>query len=206
MNHFGIILNSNLKKNSFSILDNQLGRIECIAGKNIYYKAIINGAIINYEINKWKSLFILQNIELLSTPCAKNFNDILFLHHILEICIFFIPINDNTKVQDVFNIIKKAYIEIENNSPILNKALLVKELFIVLEIHPDEQANEQIFKNSQFLFLISSNIDNNLSLEEKINYSHVNSLKLWLNACIKTHPFAHKINTRFLNKLDSNYE
>lgn len=201
MGNFGIILKkSNLKKRTFTIFDNILGKIECLTEHKYQDKLISNGTLIEYQVLKWRSLLILKNIEILIVPNTYNYNDLLFLHHILEICLFFIPIHYTQNVDKIFNTIKNALITIENKSNILEKFHLLKELFIWLEIHP----NEYYFKNSNSIFLISSNIDNNLNADE--NRKIMSNLKSWLIACLNTHPFAHKINTAsFLNLLD-NYE
>lgn len=90
-NHYAIILKSYLPyKRKIAILDRIEGRLDGITDS----EKVSAGSLIEYasSTKAANGLHFLHHVELLAMPYGMAKTDILFLHHVLEICYFSIPV------------------------------------------------------------------------------------------------------------------
>jgi len=180
----GIILKQYHPQNrKICVLDKQLGKITCIPNK----KRVATGALISYFITRNKAPFFIDSIEILAIPFDTAINDILFLHHILELCDYFIPLQSPSK--EVFILINYLYFFPNKIKSILEKKFFLFKLFIFLGVYP---AGTE-FQNPYFHSLASQSIDTIIS--NNLHSEIEKDLDRWLHACIDIHPDINKLKT-----------
>ena len=103
-NCVGIILKRyTTRNNKVSLLDKQLGRIEGILVSDI----ISVGSLLQYVAQPYTGGFFLTNIQIIHVPLLLAKIDLLFLHHIFELCYHFAPIGSS--VLGVFDLLMFLY-------------------------------------------------------------------------------------------------
>ncbi len=195
--HEGIILRSYLpKKQKLTVLDSKLGKIECIPNncKSLY--SLSNGSLISYFPKIWKeNYYNIIDIEVLQMPFYWGQSNLLFFHHVLELCDYFLPFEDKTS-NDIFDLIILLYASPEKVKSVLSKKLFLCAFFKKLEIYPDDVDSY----DSVILNLISDFLHSSLS--DKYEMSVNTDLRRWLFGCVNAHPKAHRLRTiEFLNEL-----
>lgn len=186
--HYGIVLkNSFPQKYSLDLLDNKSGRIIGIS-KAIEYISV--GSLIMYTIDKKKQnpLFLYQ-IELQEVPFPLAREDIFFLHHVLEICYYFIPIGSDAIV--IYNQLQLLYASGDWIKNVLLKKIFLVKLFAFLGIYPEEKKIKKPF----FHHIIMSSF---VSLLEQNFSEHEEEINEWLHECLASHPHIDKFKTTYL--------
>ena len=104
MRHTGIVLRSwHTKKSKIALLDRQYGRIDTSS-----YIAIDSaGLLLSYTIDQVRGRLIITDVMIESSPLYLAQEDILFLHHVLELCSTFIPVGSCT--QGIFPLLLTLY-------------------------------------------------------------------------------------------------
>lgn len=117
--NLGILLkNYSPKKEKFSIFDSLLGRIEATIKINHKTQVVHNGTLFSYTVEpSHKSIYSLNNIEILNVPFNLAKQDIYFFHHMLELCYYFLPLQ--IAYPAIFELIDLAFNHIVNNKPII---------------------------------------------------------------------------------------
>jgi hypothetical protein len=176
-------------KKNISVLDRDLGKIELIIKFDKKRRASVNGGLIKYNLAKFNNIYIASDIELLAAPMELAKDDILFLHHVLELCYNFLSINQPAR--EIFDLLLLLY-----TVPDTLKNCFTKKIFLAKFFDLTGVANENISSYSPTLrHLICSPIDIMLDREcdEKIHAE----LTHWLLDCTIIHPRASKFNTTF---------
>ena len=193
--NYGIVLRTHLpEKYKLSVLDNSLGKIDAIPlGKKITHQ-ICNGYFIHYWCTQTTSLATLDQIEIQEIPQVHTEQDILFLHHVLEMCHYFLPLHMHAP--DVFMLVRRLYtVDYMVLTPLAKKIFLMK-LFIALGFYPDDNR----LQKAEIHMLAYGPIDN--ILNKKISLDIEQDLDTWLMLCIKTHPYHDEFKTaHFLDKV-----
>lgn len=193
MIHHGIVLRCYKFNQKVSILDKDLGRIDGIVRKKGLSRNLFTGAYISYVIDQWRNQYIIKEVELIQIPASWVKDDLLFLHHVLEICYFFSP--HNSCASDVFNLFELLYQDDIVLDSVKAKKIYVCDLFKQLGIY---SPNTMEYDISFIKFILSPlkkvyhiNIDN--KLEEKI--------QKWLLECMADNSYSIKLKTlSFLKK------
>ena len=171
--NIGIVLKQCAQKNRIIfVLDYKMGKIKCIPNKD----NILTGSIISYFVTKDRSPFFIESIELMHVPFEMAIDDILFLHHILEICDLFLPMQHQAK--EIFDLIVHLYKFEATIKQRSQKKLFIFKLLTLLGVYPEESR----FQTPYFHSLATESIDNiivkNLNLEDEQELSN------WLHCCI----------------------
>ena len=187
----GIVLKKYFPQNkTISILDKDIGKIQCIPKKKY---CLPNGSVVNYRISKKKSRYVIENIEILYVPFNMAINDILFFHHILEICYYFIP--QEAQNTEVFSLINYLYYFGYRIKYIIDKKLFLFKLFIFLGLYPEGEK----FQTPIFHKLAIESIDT--LIDKKLHLGIEKDLDVWLYSCVQTHPMFKYLKTiNFLYK------
>ena len=180
----GIILKTLFpKKMKMILLDEQFGKIEGVPGHDNFSP----GSILSYYTQPKGSLYFLSTISLLDMPLSLAKKDILFLHHVLEICYFCAPFGKN--MPEVFNLIQELY----QLDPLYNqrpfKIAFLFKLLILLGMHPDKPWLQQEF----YYLLARESIDT--IINKSIHLDTKESLQEWVYSCISIHPLIHIFKT-----------
>lgn len=189
-NH-GIVLKSYQPyKCKLSILDTRLGKIVAVPNR----ETISSGSYISYYVTEQPKLFFIYDVEIIDMPLALAKDDILFIHHLLEICYYFIPMN-NTQ-QRIIELLIHLYAakHIFENATL--KKLFLFQFFTTLGFYPEGKR----FQNPLFIRLASLSIDNLMG--QHVDLIIETELDNWLLNCISTHPCIKNFKT--INFLHNN--
>lgn len=186
----GIILKTLFpKKMKIVLLDYQLGKIEGVP----CHDQLWSGSLLSYYVQVKGPVYFLYDINVTDMPLSLAKSDILFLHHVLEICYFFVPFDSH--VPEIFNLVSLLY---ENSEFCSNKAFKIAflfKLFILLGMHPDEPR----FQDPFYYLLARESIDT--IMYKSIHLNTEETLHDWVYSCISIHPQIHAFKTmHFLEK------
>lgn len=158
-----------------ALIDQKKGRINGV----LYHKSIIEGSLVRYTMKSAKNSMILQDVEYLYAPLEWGKFDLLFLHHVLEICYFFIPLYGS--VDGIFHFLCFLFrMQDASWTDVVQKLFLCK-LFLILGIYPQTEFLKT--KNGMRLFYIS--LEDILLL--KIDDQECAMMDQWLKQCIMQH-------------------
>lgn len=189
--HVGIVLKNYFpKKCKLSLLDNKMGKIAGVPQSSNHIAA---GSLIEYSLVEQTSCSFLYNINVHDVPFKLAYHDILFLHHVLEICYYFMPIKSYNPT--VFILLQILYTSDSWLYAMSVKKLFLLKLFVLLGLYPEDEK----FKIPSFHLLTS--LPFTQMLNEQIGSYNEDAIDEWLRSCIASHPIAGKFKTTYF--LDS---
>lgn len=182
--NIGIVLkNYQPQKCKLVILDRDSGKFMGVPNRT----DISNGALITYFKREQEHISFIHNIDIVDMPLALAHEDIVFVHHVLELCYYFIPMG--SYASQVFVALLRFYeYPIVLSTPIMKKIFVV-QLFFLLGVYPDSQRLRSAGINQ----LISTSID--IWARQSIDLRIEQELDEWLMYCVKTHPRAEYFKT-----------
>ena len=129
----------------------------------------------------------MNEIDLIDMPLALAKDDILFLHHVLEICYFCAPFSSNApEIFDQVNqLYEKRHIPYCHNF----KISFLFKLLIQLGMHPDEPR----FQDPFYYLLARESIDT--IMQKSIHLDIKQALHEWVRSCMLVHPLIHAFKT-----------
>jgi hypothetical protein len=169
----GIILKTFFpKKMKMVLLDYDLGKIEGVPSTDSFSC----GSMLAYDAQAKGNLYFLH---------AKN--DILFLHHALELCYFCVPFGKH--VPEIFFLMVHLYQQLPLPYTYAFKIAFLFKLLVTLGMHPEESR----FQDSQYYLLARESIDT--IMNKSIHLDTKETLHEWVRACVATHPQIHVFKT-----------
>jgi hypothetical protein len=177
--HFGFVLRTYFpQKHKISLFDENFGRIEGLVLSAIILQAISSGMLLSYNLKPKGSLFRLEGINIYKVPFRAARNDIYFLHQVLELCYYFLPLHQTMPA--IFYLINFVVQSSEQLHTSLCKKLFLLRFFAHLGMHPDEDLyNMDLLQN-----LLSQPIDSMLNTDVIAE----SKLDQWLYDFIADHP------------------
>jgi hypothetical protein len=175
--HTGIVLSGNPEQSSkVSLLDSKLGRLEGY----LFSQRRLVGALLDYTIQMRNGLHWIVNYEIVDMPLSLARVDLLFLHHVLELCCHFMP--NGTHDEGVFELLMILYKQdSQKYSPLYKKVFLFKILTMV-GLYPEHT----ILRKPSVYRLINMSIDKIMT--ESIDLECEKDLGQWIAMCIADHP------------------
>ncbi len=160
------------------------------AGLSVYvpdHEDICLGSIIEYRVNQQRTTTFIHALDKIKVPLLLAQQDILFLHHIFELCLYCLPLD--SPAPEIFALIEQLYQhEATIFSSYFKKCFLVK-FFVLAGMWPDNPA----FQKPQLVQLVSGSID--FIVQQGLKLGFDRDVDEWLNSCLKTHPKITKFNT-----------
>lgn len=187
--HTGIVLrNFSPKKNKLALIDDRLGRIDGA----FFVSQVHTGALLSYHVRGMPGRYLVEQLNMLDVPLSLARNDILFFHHVLELCYYFIPIG--SCIQGIFNLLQLLYAAHSVNWDITAKQIFLFHLFSQLGMSPEGYR----LPASLLEKLIASSPE---SVDEvRLSDIDKKTLRTWLQHCLMQHPDVAQFNTvHFLN-------
>jgi hypothetical protein len=186
--HTGIILNHFLpQKQKVLIFDRELGPIEAVPDSVAMARRLCRGAFIQYDTRELRSMYFLSSIDILNVPFAWAREDILFLHHVLELSAFFIP--QASAHEEIFDQIEALYrMPIERSTALFKKLFLVR-FFILIGMYPEEASDRLSF----FKELVREPID--VLADRHVHLELADEVDSWLFSCAHQHPQIDSLRT-----------
>ena len=184
----GIILRHLKSKHTVALLDQHVGRIDAIVGCPIPV-----GALVQYTVEKTRgTLCYIGGVNILAVPLSIARSDILFWHHILELCYYFVPQGSFT--QQLFELLEFLYtIEKGVCWCMQSKKIYTFKLLLLIGLY--RKLPELPSRQIQHLQALPLTMIANEVIDEQTE----KRLDEWLRVCVYEHPAIKKFNTvRFL--------
>jgi hypothetical protein len=193
--HQGIVLRTYIpRKQKLSLFDAYLGRVDCVPQNTKNAQRLFHGAYISYALKSWGRHYLIYDIALVAAPPYSAHTSLLFFHHLLELCHYFLPLEHQEHT--LFALVKGAYTHPEFLQTELTQRLFLYHFFKEIGIYPVDMQSY----DPSFFRLISSPFDSKVNARDEERLSL--NLRKWLLGCINTHPYAHYLKTiDFLKKV-----
>lgn len=185
----GIVLKSFLpNKNKLSVLTRSWGKINLVAKPGVLRVVSSPGTQITFfTARAFESQVVFTTRIICVNANLRALEQHLYwLHHLLEICYFFIPLGSSCP--DVFQLIEYCFALCEQSSLFGSNFFVVKKLclvrlFILLGFYPEQE----LFLGTE-VSLDSLNVQKVRSLHEDEATAMVQAIDKWLFACLQEHP------------------
>ena len=176
-------------KQKMSIFDKTRGKIICVPDRN----DIQPGALISYQLTNQQYMPFARTINLIESPLLLAREDIIFVHHVLEVCYYFISSND--PAPEIFDLLVKLYHSETMLCDDRNKKIFLFILFWKLGIYPESKKFDSIyFRNLAIKFVDRFGF-------EHIDLENEQLVNAWLYECLLMHPCFNYFKTvHFLSK------
>jgi len=184
-------------KQKLSILTQNFGKAEIITNPPDKSFILWPGMLISFHASQSiKNMYIANNVEILLSPTENNSCYLHWIHQTLEICYYFLPLQD--PCEEVFNhlyhciALPKNECLFNNQISVIKKIYLLK-LLLLMGFYPDKNLISLLSIYEQ-LTCTSIDIDNKQKVESiKIALQRVSSLQIkkidnWVLSCINSHP------------------
>lgn len=201
----GIVLRNYFpQQQKVSLLDITEGRIACMIQDSSIAPRLANGSLIEYVLDKPRNSYRACGVDIIYMPLTWHHAQFLFLHHLLELCYYFLPLNCHA--QEIFYLVKALYCHEDIMQNEITKKIFLCRFFSMLGIYPADAASY----GAVFFNLISAHrgsIDNKVAMPSRITDKIMqDKLKNWLLGCIAMHPYSYKLKTLDYLKTVHDYE
>lgn len=186
----GIVLKTYFpKKRKIMVLEAQTGKAQYVPA----HEDICVGTLLEYYVPADEHNLFIYSVEKIGLPMLLARDDILFLHHIFELCYYYVPMG--SPAPEVFALLIYLYQRDALIGAVTAKKLVLVKLFALLGIIPDAKiSNKQAFK-----IILGIPVDR--LLQEDIDLEMERDIDIWLHHCIALHPYGnHFKTTYFLTK------
>ncbi len=182
--HTGIVLKRCQKMgNKVSVLDQSLG---CIDG--IMFSSSINlGSLLTYRLKGRMSPYLIDQCEIIDMPFSIARADLLFLHHVLELCYYFIPVGSCSS--QVFYLLLLLYSLQDHVWNDTTKKIFLFKLLTTIGFYPEHELLNRPCMRQFFTMPIDKII------VEPIDLNCEKDLNDWLRFCVSDHPYANDFKT-----------
>ncbi len=179
----GIIL-KHLSLHKVALLDKQHGRLD-----GIFFKPLHVGSLMKYAIEKERGTMIyLADCQIIDLPFALARDDILFWHHVLELCFYFVPLGNF--IPQLFELCTFLYtVDTETCWRTQSKKLYLFRLLTTIGVYP-RLPQWPPARLHYFMSLPVSAIAG-----EILDEQHEKTLGEWLRVCVADHPAVAKFKT-----------
>lgn len=187
-NSSGIVLRQLETPHKVALIDHIAGRID-----GILISPVCLGAMLCYRIDKKQgTLHYLQDISVVAVPFAIARSDIMFWHHILELCYFFTPLGSMTN--QLFELVKFLYtIDTSMSWCEQSKKIYLFKLIALVGLYSKFPALSAV----KLAHLHALPLD--MIRNEWVDEQDEKILDEWLYRCMYEHPAIRKFKTvRFL--------
>ncbi len=187
--HTGIILRRYLpKKQKISLLDRELGRIESIRVDRVSLEQLHAGSVLCYYPVAHAQWYQLEGLEIIQVPLRVARDDIYFLHHVLELSYYFLPLH--SQETNLFDLILFLVYSHEKIRTSLSKKIFLLRFFAYLGMYPEEDLVVPKMMRS----VMQAPLEVALTLSE---FSE-KVLEQWLLTCVDMHPYKDQFKTHLV--------
>jgi len=152
-----------------------------------YQTGLILGSLIRCTLCKSGNRCAVQNVELLEVPFVLARDDLLFLHHILELCRAFIP--QGARAPEVFDAVCALYAQRTCRLSNLCKKLFLCRLLICVGLY------DSLPKIDAAVLETVLTLPVDMARWSTIDLDSQQELDAWLLACVAGHPQVEHFNT-----------
>ncbi|MCK5632730.1 hypothetical protein KAH94_03210 [bacterium] len=176
--HSGIVLRKKYKgQHKYVVFDRDEGKIICSS----YDCDLILGSLICYHLEKKRVMFVLQDIQLIDVLFDIARTDILFLHHILELCYYFLP--HQALCIQTFDFLLQLFTVTDCVTTGARKKIFLFKLLVSFGFYCEYAP----LSNFVFNYLSSESIDR--LADSYLHLELERDLDTWLYSCVGAHPY-----------------
>lgn len=171
------------------LFDAVLGKIIGVPNRD----TLCSGALITYTLQQNRLCDMLRDIEILDVPFKLARIDILFFHHVLEMCYYSMPVG--LPAPELFEWLELFCTSSALPTSVDKRKLLLLKLFGLLGMYPENQT----LNTPNIHYLLSLPIDS--IVHESIKLENEQEINNWLLGCVVVHPYVNYFKTiTFLTK------
>lgn len=180
----GLVLKTHFpKKRTITVLEKQGGLAHYITKT----EDICAGTLIQYQVDTGLALPCLRAMEKIALPLIRARDDILFFHHILELCYYFVPVASH--MPEVYMLIEPFVMQEHTLKNVAEKKFFLVNLFRAFGITPEHENTHAALYAYQYGISVDSTGSNTLELDiERV-------VDAWLLQCLSLHPYADQFKT-----------
>ncbi len=187
--HTGILLKSYMPfKQTVSLLDSSLGHITGI----FMHDSLSLGTVMSYQLEATGNRYFMKEVELIDMPFMLARHDMLFLHHMLEVCHMFLP--KGLDAHRIYELLRLVF-----HKSVLTKQQKMKilcVLYVLLDLYVDDAS----LYNSYVHELAYMPLDAMIGKEIDINVEK--NISRWLYQCMGMHMQVQQFKTvHFLDEI-----
>ena len=155
----------------YGLLDKGTGRIDAA----VFERNLSIASMIEFQsFKQFRGLDLIEQIDLVQMPLHLARTDLLFLHHVVELCNQFIPAG--SAVDGIFDLLSLLYTRC-NKWERQQKKMFVLQLLAMIGYYPEHQKNT-VDQWAKYAF--ESGLTISLAQEREVDQ--------WLARCIAGHP------------------
>lgn len=160
----------------FGLLDSKLGVIEGI----FLSTRVMSGALLRYDLKENNGRYFINNFEVLDVPLSLAKLDLLFVHHVLELCFYFMPTGSGNHT--IFELLMLLYKSSQVVWSVQAKKIFLFKLLTTIGLYDEHP----IFKKPFIIQLLHTSIDNIHT--QSIDLECEKDIMNWLSICVFDHP------------------
>ena len=178
--HTGIVVKRYFpQKQKIVLFDDEWGKITCVPP----HDRISLGTLLSYETQVRNGVMFIYDVELIAMPFDGLEIDILFVHHVLEVCYYFIPIGSaEFQIYPFLINIMRSFDDI--SSVRIQKGLICK-ILAHLGVYPIN--SHLALPLEDFINIPIDNV-----VMGNLELAHEDFFDRWLTWCLTTHPQGKK--------------
>lgn len=182
----GIVIRSKLpERKACLFFDQSRGLVSGIVSQPDSARHVQHGGLVSYEVMQQGDRLFVQHVKLRALPAIWAKSDISFLHHVLELCAFFLP--PRLIEPDVFAHLLSLYeIRADDQDVSWERLIFLTRFFLLVGWYPSDDIRA-------INRLISRVPGTMVTIGERKKMHHF--LVRWLRRCVALHPLAPSIKT-----------
>lgn len=180
----GLVLKTHFpKKRTICVLEKQGGLVHYITQT----EDICVGTIVQYQVDNSLALPCMRAMEKIALPLHLDIHDLLFFHHILELCYYFVPVASH--MPEVYALIEPFIMQERMLNSVAEKKFFLVNLFTAFGVTPEHEQTHAALYAYQYGISVDSAGDNTIELDiERV-------VDAWLLQCLSLHPYADQFKT-----------
>ena len=190
----GVVIKKHFPKRlRVSLLDESYGHINVVPTSWQWASYASLGALVSYDLHAESDVFFVRSMELISLPVFKTEAAMFFLHHLLELCYFCLPLRAGQS--ECFDVVFYCTNMLEQaaSTPLMQKLLFAKLLFLIGQYPHDIDKlaiSRLLYEPCERLATIV------LDREQQ------KELELFIYQCVQSHPYGRLVRTvNFLSQV-----
>jgi hypothetical protein len=190
--HTGIVLKHCIKKRKIALLDNYSGRIDALF---FSVHPVSMGTVLQYKLQESGGVHQISDQELIATPIVMAQADILFLHHLLELCYYSIPAGA-LEVR-VFEDLLLLYERFSPEWGRPEKIVLLFKVILSLGCYTEHKLLVNLLSQAAVIELCAMSLDNLIDklFSKTIDLECSWAMYEWLQICMAGHPYYDQFKT-----------
>lgn len=176
INYIGIVLNHQFPlRHTITLLDKESGRIDVVMRNG----EVSAGMLLQYDLVSRMGRSFIEDIDILAVPTELIHTDFLFLHHVLELCFYFLP--PSSCSDGIFDLLLRLYDQPMPYTALISKKFFLFKLLTIIGVYPELSPDLERLVIPLHVLSIDSAAHQSLDLECEQLLDH------WLQRCVADH-------------------